>query len=182
MSEVEATVDTIIYVTESNITFLPRFPIIGRDGVNLQEQWDESPECYLSVTAADIPNYFTYLRPTNLVSSIEMAHCRPGQPNADTELWLTVSKATCSTSVATTRSGLVGEVVVEQPMHQYLQKRQERLATGLVAPRVACITSNFYKRRYTRILTGLAFAQFQTWPLPSWRMDSQSRRQKKPGR
>lgn len=57
-------VDTVICATGFNMSFSPRFPIIGRDGVNLQEKWlKDTPECYLSVTVADMPNYFMYLGP-----------------------------------------------------------------------------------------------------------------------
>ncbi|KAJ5639987.1 uncharacterized protein N7484_007849 [Penicillium longicatenatum] len=70
-------VDTIICATGFNMSFSPRFPIIGRNNVNLQDRWDENPECYLSVTAADMPNYFIYLGPASplghgsVVSSLE---------------------------------------------------------------------------------------------------------------
>jgi hypothetical protein len=59
------------------MSFSPRYPIIGKGGVNLQEKWDVNPECYLSVTAADMPNYFMYLGPGSplghgsVVSSLE---------------------------------------------------------------------------------------------------------------
>ncbi|KAJ5717726.1 hypothetical protein N7488_003372 [Penicillium malachiteum] len=70
-------VDTIICATGFNMSFSPRYPIIGRNNVNLQEKWDNNPECYLSVTAADMPNYFIYLGPGSplghgsVVSSLE---------------------------------------------------------------------------------------------------------------
>lgn len=70
-------VDTIICATGFNMSFSPRFPVIGRNNVNLQEKWDDNPECYLSVTAADMPNYFMYLGPGSplghgsVVSSLE---------------------------------------------------------------------------------------------------------------
>lgn len=67
--------DTIICATGSNISFSPRFLVIGKNGVNLQQKWDVNPECYLSVTAADMPNYFTYLGPASPIghSSIVIA-------------------------------------------------------------------------------------------------------------
>ncbi|KAH8798518.1 steroid monooxygenase-like protein [Xylogone sp. PMI_703] len=52
--------------------------IICRNGVNLQTTWDKNPECYLSATAMDMPNYFIYLGPASpighgsLISTIEM--------------------------------------------------------------------------------------------------------------
>lgn len=59
------------------MSFSPRFPIVGRDGSDLQQKWDDNPECYMSVTAADMPNYFMYLGPGSplghgsVVSSLE---------------------------------------------------------------------------------------------------------------
>ncbi|KAJ5307478.1 hypothetical protein N7476_008134 [Penicillium atrosanguineum] len=70
-------VDTVICATGFNMSFSPRFPIIGCKGVSLQEKWDDNPECYLSVTAADMPNFFIYLGPGSplghgsVVSSLE---------------------------------------------------------------------------------------------------------------
>lgn len=57
-------VDTVICATGFNMSFSPRFPIVGRNGVDLQKKWlNATPECYLSVTVADMPNYFLYLGP-----------------------------------------------------------------------------------------------------------------------
>lgn len=57
-------VDTIICATGFEINFCPRFPIIGRNGVNLQEEWKKNlPAGYLGVTAANMPNYFMYIGP-----------------------------------------------------------------------------------------------------------------------
>lgn len=73
----ERSVDTIICATGFNMSFSPRYPIIGRNNINLQEKWDDNPECYLSVTTANMPNYFTYLGPGSplghgsVVSSLE---------------------------------------------------------------------------------------------------------------
>lgn len=56
---------------------MPRWPIIGRNGVNLQDEWSKNPKCYLSVIAEDMPNYFVYLGPGSpvghgsLITSIE---------------------------------------------------------------------------------------------------------------
>ncbi|TVY18044.1 putative sterigmatocystin biosynthesis monooxygenase [Lachnellula arida] len=69
--------DTIICATGFNMSFSPRFPIIGEKGIDLQKKWDKNPECYLSVTAANMPNYFMYLGPGSplghgsVVSSLE---------------------------------------------------------------------------------------------------------------
>lgn len=70
-------VDTIICATGFNMSFSPRFPVIGQDGINLQDEWDVNPEAYLSVTAARMPNYFIFLGPASplghgsVVTSVE---------------------------------------------------------------------------------------------------------------
>jgi hypothetical protein len=74
----EVAVDSIICATGFNVAFAPRFPIIGLDNVNLQEAWSKNPQSYLSVTAANMPNYFVYLGPASavghgsIISSIEL--------------------------------------------------------------------------------------------------------------
>ncbi|GAB7353336.1 hypothetical protein MBLNU459_g3826t2 [Dothideomycetes sp. NU459] len=77
-SGVEAKVDTIICATGFNMGFAPRFPVVGRDGTDLRQKWKaETPACYLSVTAEDMPNYFIYMGPASplghgsIVGSIE---------------------------------------------------------------------------------------------------------------
>ncbi len=70
-------VDTIICATGFNMSFSPRLSVVGLNGVDLQKKWNVNPECYLSVTAAEMPNYFIYLGPGSplghgsVVSSIE---------------------------------------------------------------------------------------------------------------
>jgi cation diffusion facilitator CzcD-associated flavoprotein CzcO len=52
--------DVIICATGFDTTFKPRFPTVGRNGVNLAEKWTkEMPMCYFGMTAADMPNYFS---------------------------------------------------------------------------------------------------------------------------
>jgi cation diffusion facilitator CzcD-associated flavoprotein CzcO len=55
--------DVIICATGFDMSFTPRWPIIGKNGVDLQKKWAEDPACYLSVVANDMPNYFIYLGP-----------------------------------------------------------------------------------------------------------------------
>lgn len=57
-------VDTIICATGFNMDNMPRFPIVGADGVDLATQWKKTgPAGYLSTTAKNMPNYFMYLGP-----------------------------------------------------------------------------------------------------------------------
>ncbi|EME43712.1 hypothetical protein DOTSEDRAFT_171529 [Dothistroma septosporum NZE10] len=60
---VTSDVDTIICATGFDLSCAPRFPIIGRNGADLQRNWLENPHAYLSVTATDMPNYFTLMGP-----------------------------------------------------------------------------------------------------------------------
>ncbi|RBQ80032.1 hypothetical protein FVER14953_21065 [Fusarium verticillioides] len=71
-------VDAIICATGFDLSCAPRFPIIGRNGVNLRDEWLKNPHAYLSVTATDMPNYFTIMGPYSplghgsIVTAIEM--------------------------------------------------------------------------------------------------------------
>lgn len=73
----ETEVDSIICATGFDLSCAPRFPIIGRNGVDLRQRWLKNPDSYLSVTASDMPNYFTFMGPSSplghgsLVTSIE---------------------------------------------------------------------------------------------------------------
>lgn len=56
--------DVIICATGFEMSFVPRFPIIGLHGNNLQRAWTEGlPTAYLSVTVKDMPNYFVMMGP-----------------------------------------------------------------------------------------------------------------------
>lgn len=55
-------VDVIITATGYVTSFVPRFPIVGLGGVDLQQEWAENgAQGYLSVTAPSMPNYFRKL-------------------------------------------------------------------------------------------------------------------------
>ncbi|KAH8898645.1 steroid monooxygenase-like protein [Thozetella sp. PMI_491] len=56
-------VDTIICATGFDLSYKPRFPIVGRNGTNLQEVWKDRPTAYLSLAVADMPNYSVFLGP-----------------------------------------------------------------------------------------------------------------------
>lgn len=57
------TVDVLICATGFDLSFRPRFPIIGRKGIPLSDLWSSRPTAYLSMTPADTPNYFMFLGP-----------------------------------------------------------------------------------------------------------------------
>ncbi|EOD43371.1 putative flavin-binding monooxygenase protein [Neofusicoccum parvum UCRNP2] len=56
--------DTVVCATGFDVTYRPRFPIIGKGGVNLAEKWKDTPESYLGLAVPDFPNFFMYIGPT----------------------------------------------------------------------------------------------------------------------
>jgi hypothetical protein len=56
-------VDTIVCATGFDTSFQGRFPIYGRDGVNLQDRYKQRPETYLTVAVDKFPNFFQSLGP-----------------------------------------------------------------------------------------------------------------------
>lgn len=64
----EYEVDVIICATGFDTSFRPRFPIIGLDGISLNEQWKDLPKSYISISAPKFPNYFIYSGPWSPVA------------------------------------------------------------------------------------------------------------------
>ncbi|KAF2676349.1 monooxygenase [Lentithecium fluviatile CBS 122367] len=62
-------VDVIICATGFDTSFIPRFPIIGRDNRNLQDVWANTPSSYLGVGVADFPNFMMFLGPYSPVAN-----------------------------------------------------------------------------------------------------------------
>ena len=58
-------VDAIVCATGFNTKFLPRFPVIGKNGVSLASKWAKVPSTYLSMTVDGFPNYFLCLGPNS---------------------------------------------------------------------------------------------------------------------
>ena len=51
--------DAIICATGFDVGFIPRFPLIGRNG-NLQDIWkNRHPQAYMSLAVPGMPNYFS---------------------------------------------------------------------------------------------------------------------------
>lgn len=61
---VERKVDTIVCATGFDVSYRPRFPIIGKNGVNLADKWKGCPEAYLGVCIPDMPNLVTFIGPS----------------------------------------------------------------------------------------------------------------------
>lgn len=56
-------IDVIVVATGYDTSYVPRFPILGPGGVNLQDKWrEEGAAAYLSVAVAGFPNYFCKFR------------------------------------------------------------------------------------------------------------------------
>lgn len=70
-------VDAIVCATGFDTSFQGRFPIYGRNGTNLQDQYRVRPSTYLSLCTAEFPNFFQSLGPNaglgngNLIIIIE---------------------------------------------------------------------------------------------------------------
>lgn len=63
-------VDVIVAATGYETSFVPRFPILGLNGRNLQDKWrDEGAAAYLAVAVPGFPNYFLTLGPNAPISN-----------------------------------------------------------------------------------------------------------------
>jgi len=65
----EYPVDVLICATGFDTTFKPRFPLIGPDGKNLQDEWKEEAQSYLGMAAADFPNCLIFLGPNSPIGN-----------------------------------------------------------------------------------------------------------------
>jgi hypothetical protein len=54
-------VDMFICATGFDISFRPRYPITGRNGITLGDQWKKKPSAYLSLAVPNFPNHFCKL-------------------------------------------------------------------------------------------------------------------------
>ncbi|BCS25444.1 flavin-containing monooxygenase [Aspergillus puulaauensis] len=62
--------DVIVCATGFDTTFKPRFPVVGRNGVNLAEKWtNDEPMAYFGITVPDMPNYFMFIGPSSPISN-----------------------------------------------------------------------------------------------------------------
>ena len=54
--------DAIVCATGFHTNYRPRFPIIGRGGANLKDQYDPTPEAYFGLATPNFPNFFSKQR------------------------------------------------------------------------------------------------------------------------
>lgn len=74
--------DAIICATGFDLSFCPRFPMIGRNG-NLQDIWStETAKAYMSCAVAGLPNYFSKAARLLFRDSTNMCHPAFLGPNA----------------------------------------------------------------------------------------------------
>lgn len=65
----EYPVDVLICATGFDTSFRPRFPIVGPEGNNLQDDWNEEAQSYFGIAAARIPNYLMFLGPNSPIGN-----------------------------------------------------------------------------------------------------------------
>ncbi|KAH8812908.1 hypothetical protein F5884DRAFT_843976 [Xylogone sp. PMI_703] len=58
---IERPVDIIIAATGFDTSFRPKFPIIGRNGIDLRELWKTNPVSYRGLAVSGFPNYLIFL-------------------------------------------------------------------------------------------------------------------------
>ncbi|KAH8809325.1 hypothetical protein F5884DRAFT_822359 [Xylogone sp. PMI_703] len=56
-------VDAIVCATGFDVSYRPRFPLVGLNGTDLREKWRVHPEGYLGLACPEIPNYLTFIGP-----------------------------------------------------------------------------------------------------------------------
>ncbi|KAL2877112.1 hypothetical protein SGCOL_007734 [Colletotrichum sp. CLE4] len=58
--------DVIVCATGFDVSHRPRYPIVGKENVDLATRWAEDPDSYVSVAVPDYPNYFMMMGPNCL--------------------------------------------------------------------------------------------------------------------
>ncbi|EEP80753.1 conserved hypothetical protein [Uncinocarpus reesii 1704] len=58
--EGEEEFDLIVCATGFNNSFIPSWKLVGRNGQTPEVAWKDKPEAYLSICAAEMPNYFMF--------------------------------------------------------------------------------------------------------------------------
>nr|QFR37238.1 flavin-containing monooxygenase [Cyberlindnera americana] len=55
--------DVLVCATGFDVSWVPYFPLIGRDGKDLRDEWKDKPETYLSIGVPNFPNYLIFMGP-----------------------------------------------------------------------------------------------------------------------
>ncbi|KAF7916246.1 uncharacterized protein EAE98_010831 [Botrytis deweyae] len=54
---VEREVDTVVCATGFDTSYRPRFPIVGKGGINMQDQWNDEPDAYYGITVPNVGHH-----------------------------------------------------------------------------------------------------------------------------
>ena len=57
-------VDTIVCDTGFDVSYQPRFPVVGQNGVDLADKWKVCLEAYLGIAVPDMPFFVTFIGPS----------------------------------------------------------------------------------------------------------------------
>lgn len=69
---VERKVDTIVCATGFDVSYRPRFPVVGQNGTDLADKWKICPEGYLGLAIPEFPNFITFIGPNWPVENVSM--------------------------------------------------------------------------------------------------------------
>jgi cation diffusion facilitator CzcD-associated flavoprotein CzcO len=69
---VERKVDTIVCATGFDVSYRPRFPIVGQNGTDLADKWKVCPEGYLGLGIPEFPNFLTFIGPNWPVENVSV--------------------------------------------------------------------------------------------------------------
>ena len=61
--------EVMICATGFDTSYIPRYPVIGPDGRNMQTEWAQSIDGYMGIGVSEFPNLFTFLGPYSPVSN-----------------------------------------------------------------------------------------------------------------
>lgn len=67
---VERKCDTIVCATGFDVSYRPRFPIVGQNGVDLADKWKICPEGYMGLGIPGFPNLITFIGPSWPVENV----------------------------------------------------------------------------------------------------------------
>lgn len=68
-------VDVIICATGYDMAWTPHFPLIGRNGISIQNAWSPELKCYLGIGAPGFPNYFVMNGPRGNLANGTVLPC-----------------------------------------------------------------------------------------------------------
>ncbi|RVX71026.1 hypothetical protein B0A52_03391 [Exophiala mesophila] len=109
-------VDAIICATGFDTSFKPAFPVVGRNGRNLAEYWNEEPLHYLSIAAPGFPNYFIIGGPNSPIAN--------GSLISGLEVEIDYAY-TCAEKIQTENIASID--VKEEAMRDFIQHRDEAM-------------------------------------------------------